>query len=50
MYDEVMLAASIPNWPNLKEEKYPRKVKEGPGMDYTSVAFPKPKGKKKKKR
>lgn len=31
------------------EEKYPRKTKEGPKMDYSGLAFPKPKGKKKKK-
>lgn len=31
-------------------EKYPRKQKEGPKMDYSSVAFPKPKPKKKRKK
>ena len=31
-------------------ERFPREVKEGPSMDYTGVAFPKPVSKKKKKR
>lgn len=45
-----LLAAPVPDWANAKEVKYPRKQKEGPGMDYSSVAFPKPPKKKKRKR
>lgn len=36
--------------PNKLPEKFPKKIVEGPKMDYSGVAFPKPKAKPKKRK
>lgn len=37
------------NVPDKLPERYPKEVKEGAGMDYSGVAYPKPVKKKRKK-